>query len=88
MTSLWRPRRKRAAFSTSSLYCSGSISLTHGALQRPIWCSRHGRVRLAYTLSSQVRSMNTRCSSWIDSLAAQALGNGPKYWLRLSSAPR
>ena len=31
-------------------------SLTHGAVQRLIWCSRQGRERLANTASSQVRN--------------------------------
>ena len=35
-------------------------------------------MRLANTVSSQVRSWNTFCSSWIDSFTAQALGYGPK----------
>ena len=47
-----------------------------------------GRVRLANTVSSQVRSLNTFCISWMDSFTAQALGKGPKYWWRLSTAPR
>ena len=52
--------------------------LTHGPEQRLIWYSRQGRVRLANTVSSQVRSRNTFCSIWIDSLTAHALGYGPK----------
>ncbi|MCY1511944.1 hypothetical protein D9M68_463860 [compost metagenome] len=51
---------------------------TQGPLQRLIWYSRQGRVRLAYTVSSQVRRRNTFCSSWIDSFTAHALGYGPK----------
>ena len=53
-------------------------SATHGAEQRWIWYSRHGRVRLAKTVSSQVRRRNTFCISWIVSFTAQALGYGPK----------
>ena len=55
-----------------------AISPTHGPEQRLIWYSRHGRVRLANTVSSQVRSWNTFCSSWIDSFTAQALGIRPE----------
>jgi hypothetical protein len=51
---------------------------THGPEQRLIWYSRHGRVRLLKTVSSQVRRRNTFCSSWIDSFTAQAVGYGPK----------
>ena len=47
---------------------------THGAVQRLIWYSRHGRLRLANTVSSQVRRRKTFCSSWIDSFTAHALG--------------
>ena len=43
-------------------------------VQRLIWYSRQGRARFANTVSSQVRSRNTFCSSWIDSFTAQALG--------------
>ncbi len=41
---------------------------------RLIWYSRHGRVRLLNTVSSQVRSLNTFCNSRIVSFTAQALG--------------
>ena len=51
---------------------------TQGPEQRWIWYSRQGRVRLLNTVSSQVRSRNTFCSSWIDSFTAQAFGYGPK----------
>lgn len=54
------------------------IRFTQGPEQRLIWNSRQGRVRLANTVSSQVRSRNTFWISWIDSLTAQALGKGPK----------
>ena len=65
-----------------------SISSTQGALQRWIWYSRQGRERLANTVSSQVRSRNTFCSSWMLPCTAQALGYGPKYCARRSTAPR
>ena len=41
------------ALSTSRRYSVASISPTHGAEQRLIWCCRQGRVRLAKNESSQ-----------------------------------
>jgi hypothetical protein len=87
-TSWWPPRRKRAAACTSREYASASTNPTQGPLQRWIWCSRQGRDRLAKTVSSQVRSRNTFCSTWMLSLTAQALGYGPKNWLVRSVPPR
>jgi hypothetical protein len=52
----------------------GRDELTQGPVQRLIWYSRQGRVRLANTVSSQVRRRNTFCSSWMVSFTAQALG--------------
>ena len=52
---------------------------THGAVQRWIWCSMHGRERLANTVFSQVRSWKTFCSVAMPSRTAPAPGNGPKY---------
>ena len=51
---------------------------THGAVQRWIWYSMHGRERLANTVFSQVRNWNTFCSSAMPSRTAPALGKGPK----------
>jgi hypothetical protein len=54
------------------------IRPTQGALQRRIWCSRQGRERFWYTGFSQVRSRKVRCSRWMLSRTAWALGKGPK----------
>ena len=51
---------------------------TQGAEQRLIWYSRHGRVRLANTVSAQERSRNTRCIAVTVWLTAQAEANGPQ----------
>ena len=61
---------------------------THGAVQRWIWYSRHGRERFANTVSSQVRRRNTFCSSWIVSFTAQAPGYGPEVAVPPVDAPR
>ena len=77
-TSSSRPSRNSSALRTSSAYAAASINPTHGAVQRRIWCSRQGRVRLLNTVSSQVRSLNTFCMSWMLLRTALALENGPK----------
>ena len=69
MRLLDQPRRNRR----------GSIRPTQGALQRLIWYSRQGRVRLANTLSLQERSRNAFCSATSVRLTAPAEANGPKY---------
>ncbi len=78
ITSCCSPSRKRSASCTSRAYARPRPSPTQGPEQRWIWYSRQGRVRLVNTVSSQVRSRNTFCSSWIVSFTAQALGYGPK----------
>ena len=52
---------------------------THGAEQRRIWCSRHGRVRLSNMASEQVRSRNAFWSWLSVRFTAPALAKGPKY---------
>ena len=49
---------------------SGAILPVQGAVQRWIWCRRHGRERFSNTVSSHVRSWNTRCRSWMLSRTA------------------
>jgi hypothetical protein len=49
---------------------------THGAEQRLIWWSRHGRVRLAKKLSVHERSRKTFCSALSVWLTAPALAKG------------
>ena len=56
---------------------------TQGALQRLIWYSRQGRVRLANMLSLHERSRNAFCSAIRVRLTAPAEANGPKYDARL-----
>ena len=43
----------RAVRTLSAYFCVSG--LMHGAQQRPIWCSKHGRVRLRICVSVQVR---------------------------------
>jgi excinuclease ABC subunit C len=54
-----------------------AVNQTVTALQRLIWCSRQGRVRLANTVSWQERSRNTRCSAVTVWFTAQADAKGP-----------
>ena len=51
---------------------------TQGALQRLIWNSRQGRVRLSNTESEQERSRKARCRVFSVRLTAPALAKGPK----------
>ncbi len=50
---------------------------THGAEQRLIWWSRHGRERLAKKLSVQLRSRNSFCSALSVRVTDPAETNGP-----------
>jgi len=54
-----------------------SIRPTHGAEQRLIWYSRHGRSRRAKKLSVQLLSRNSFCCALIVVLTDPALANGP-----------
>ena len=54
------------------------MRLTQGALQRLIWNSRQGRVRLSNTESEQERSRKARCKVLRVRLTAPALAKGPK----------
>ena len=55
-----------------------SIRPTQGALQRLIWYSRQGRVRLVNTLSLHERNRNAFCNATRVRLTAPAEANGPK----------
>lgn len=74
------------AIRTFSAYFSVS-GLQHGALQRPIWYSRQGRVRLRICVSVQVLIWQTFCIVFIVSFSAVTDGYGPNMSRRCDSFP-
>ena len=78
MSSVVRPSSSSRVRSTDSPYCPAEqIVSTHGATQRPISYSRHGRPRFPVISSLQERSPNRRCARLMDRRARLAGRNGP-----------
>src|SRR3546814_7212245 len=61
---------------------------TQGAVQRLIWYCRQGRVRLANSLSVQLRSGKARDRAFSVTWTAPVEAKGPKYSPGMSRAPR
>src|SRR5580698_1359955 len=78
-SSSWRPSRNFDTASTCSPYQPRSTARTQGAGQRLIWCCKHGRRRLANSVSLHVRSWKYLFTRWSVRLAGVAEWYGPKY---------
>jgi hypothetical protein len=72
------PGKNSSALFTSCAYCSAEISAVHGAVQRGSVAAGTAASGSRIPVSSHVRSLNTRCSSWMLSRTHTHAGNGPK----------